>query len=93
MRKVQNPRCDKIRITLDDGSYIDEVCRYVDDYHVEVGRNLYHICEFAERMEANGNKVIPLRSDLPIVVTPFVWRTGEMVIVKKVNRILSLRFG
>ena len=26
-------------------------CRYIDDYHLEVGRNLFHICEFAERME------------------------------------------
>lgn len=34
----------------------DEIyrCRYIDDYHVEVGNNLYHICEFAERMEVNG---------------------------------------
>ena len=23
-------------------------CRYIDDYHVEIGSNLYHICEFAE---------------------------------------------
>lgn len=30
------------------------VCRYIDDYHVEVGLNLYHICEFAELME-RGN--------------------------------------
>ena len=21
-------------------------CRYIDDYHVEIGSNLYHICEF-----------------------------------------------
>lgn len=29
-------------------------CRYIDEYHVEVGNNIYHICEFAERMEHNG---------------------------------------
>ncbi len=33
------------------------VCRYIDDYHVEVGSNLYHICDFAERMEQAGNTV------------------------------------
>lgn len=32
-------------------------CRYIDDYHVEVGLNLYHICEFAEMIEA-GNKTV-----------------------------------
>ena len=30
------------------------VCRYIDPYHVEIGNNLYHICEFAERMENIG---------------------------------------
>ena len=27
------------------------VCRYIDDYHVKVGSSVYHIAEFAERME------------------------------------------
>ena len=26
----------------------------IDEYHTEVGSNLYHICEFAERMQKNG---------------------------------------
>ena len=58
-------------------------CRYIDDYHVEVGDNLYHICEFAERMEQNGNKVIPLRSSLPDHCYTVCAETGEMIIVKK----------
>ena len=40
-------------------------CRYIDDYHVEVGDNLYHICEFAERMEQNGHTCKPIRESLP----------------------------
>ena len=28
---------DKIRITLSTGERVDRVCRYIDDYHVEVG--------------------------------------------------------
>ena len=81
--KFRIPDDDKVRITLNDGSYFDEVCRYIDDYHVEVGRNLYHICEFAERMEQNGNKVIPLRSSLPERCYTVHAETGEMIIVKK----------
>jgi hypothetical protein len=27
-------------------------CAYIDDYHLRVGYNVFHICEFAERMEA-----------------------------------------
>ena len=40
-------------------------CRYIDDYHVEIGSNLYHICEFAERMEYGGHTCEPVRDNLP----------------------------
>lgn len=40
-------------------------CRYIDDYHVEIGDNLYHICELAERKEQNGHTYEPVRTDLP----------------------------
>ena len=39
---------DQIRIKLEDGTNMEYICRYVDDYHMEVGSRLYHICEFAE---------------------------------------------
>lgn len=35
------------------------VCKYIDDYHLLVGSNAYHICEFAERTRANGISVVP----------------------------------
>ena len=37
-----------------DGEESKYTCRYIDQYHCVVGNNLYHICEFAERMEQNG---------------------------------------
>ena len=37
-------------------------CRYIDDYHVEVEDNLYHICEFAERMEQSGSTYEPYKA-------------------------------
>ena len=58
---------DKVRIRRFDGQVFDRVCRYIDDCHVEIGSELYHICQFAEIMERNGNSVIPLRSSLPFV--------------------------
>lgn len=65
--KFRIPDGDKVRIRRFDGHEFDRVCRYIDDCHVELGRDLYHICEFAEIMERNGNSVIPLRSSLPKV--------------------------
>ena len=61
---------DSVRIRCWDGRQLDRECRYIDDCHVEVGKgwdNLYHICQFAEMMERNGNSVIPLRNSLPLI--------------------------
>lgn len=46
------------------GETVKATCRYIDEYHVEVGQNLYHICEFAERMEAIGSKVEPIKGSM-----------------------------
>lgn len=73
---------DKIRITFSDGEVKDRVCRYIDDSHVEVGDDLYHICEFAERMEQCGATFIPLRSDLPEVCYSILPSTGDVIIIK-----------
>ena len=36
-------------------------CKYIDEYHVQVGINCYHICQFAEFMERNGNTYEPVK--------------------------------
>ena len=73
---------EKIRITFSDGEVKDRVCRYIDDSHVEVGDDLYHICEFAARMEQCGATFIPLRSDLPEVCYSILPSTGDVIIIK-----------
>ena len=73
---------EKIRITFSDGEVKDRVCRYIDDTHMEVGDDLYHICEFAERMEQCGATFIPLRSDLPEVCYSILPSTGDVIIIK-----------
>lgn len=77
------PDGDRIRISRADGSQDDKTCRYIDQYHLEVGRNLYHICEFAELMEQNGSTVIPLRSSLPEQCYGTLASTGELIIIRK----------
>ena len=53
---------DKIRIITKDGECKDMTCRFIDEYHFEVGSfrgdNLYHICEFAEFAEQAGYQSI-----------------------------------
>lgn len=33
----------------------------MEEYHTEVGNNLYHICEFAEVMQRCGNSYEPVQ--------------------------------
>lgn len=51
----------KIVITAPDGEKRERTCRFVDEYHTEVGNNLYHICEFAEVMRDCGNFYEPVQ--------------------------------
>ena len=48
------PDGGKIIITTSWGEKSEHSCRFIDEYHTEVGNYLYHICEFAERMAKNG---------------------------------------
>lgn len=80
------PDGDKIRIIYADGKKDDRICRYVDDYHVEIGsgwNSLLHICQFAEMMEQTSSTIIPLRSSLPEQCYSVLPGTGELVIIKK----------
>lgn len=78
---------DKIRIIRSDGEKNDRVCRYIDETHFELGEGsmgLFHICEFAEKMEAaNTQAVIPLRASLPDKCFSYLESTGEMIVITK----------
>jgi hypothetical protein len=78
---------DKIRIIRSDGEKNDRVCRYIDETHFELGEGsmgLFHICEFAEKMEAaNTQAIIPLRASLPDKCFSYLESTGEMIVINK----------
>lgn len=81
--KFRIPDGDKVRITSSWGEKNDYTCRYIDDYHLEVGNNLYHICELAERMEQNGATIVPLRSSLPEKCFSVLPSTDELIIIER----------
>ena len=74
---------DKIRITSSWGEKNDRTCRYIDEYHLEVGNNPYHICELAELMERNGATITPLRSSLPESCHSVLPSSGELIVIKR----------
>jgi len=51
----------------------ERTCRYIDEYHTEVGSELYHICQFAELMHKNGATYEPK----PEEVQQEEWRKGN----------------
>lgn len=80
------PDGEQITITQADGSKADYACRYIDEAHLEVGHNLYHICEFAERMERNGATYTPREPPLPKRCFSILPSGTEMVILTRYER-------
>ena len=44
---------------------MERSCRFIDEYHTEIGNDLYHICQFAELMERNGHTYEPKSAEPP----------------------------
>lgn len=59
------PDGGKIIVSYAWGEKAEKICRFIDEYHTEVGSNLYHICEFAERMHQNGHSYEPKSMEQP----------------------------
>lgn len=74
---------DMVRIITKVGTYFDIMVRYVDDCHAIIDRSFYHICEYAELLEHNAWKVIPMRSTLPEKCYSVTADTDMMIIIVK----------
>ena len=53
------PDGEQILLSYVDGTKEAFACKYLDEYHFMLGWRSYHICEFAEKMQATGTKVKP----------------------------------
>ena len=72
----------QITITLDTGEKLERTCRYIDETHAQIGSELYHICQFAEIMERNGNTYTPDKPLLPEVCHSTLPSNGELIVIK-----------
>lgn len=64
---------DSIEISYPNGEKVQRKCTFLDEYHTQVGYMVYHICEFAERMEAIGAAYQPVRQQSIQAPTRDVW--------------------
>lgn len=53
------PDNSSITVTYPDGHTEDKFCKYIDEYHTYIDGVCYHICQWAELMEQNGNVCAP----------------------------------
>lgn len=81
------PDGDHIRIFTGGGGTRDRTCRFIDETHFETSGGyssaLYHICEFAERLEQTHGSVIPLRSSLPVQCFSVLPSSGELILLTR----------
>ena len=56
-------------------------CKFIDEYHTQIGTNVFHICQFAEIMERNGASYI---AEPEIMGNEAAWKVGR-------NRILAVQ--
>lgn len=80
------PDGEQITVTDADGQKRDYSCRFIDEAHVEVGNNLYHICEFAERMERGGATYTPKEPPLPRECLTTLPSTGEVIKIDRYQK-------
>lgn len=59
------PDGGRIIVTTSWGEKREYSCRFIDECHTEVGNNIFHICEFAERMQQNGATYEPKQAEQP----------------------------
>ena len=56
------PDKSSITIKYPDGHTENRFCEYIDEYHTKINGVCYHICQWAELMEQNGNSCAPAES-------------------------------
>lgn len=49
-------------------------CKFIDEYHTQIGYNVFHICQFAEVMERNGATYMP---EPEIMGLESAWQVGR----------------
>lgn len=75
---------ESILLTRYDGEKMVRPCTFLDECHTKVGYTVFHICEFAERMERAGTTYEPERPlELPDRCMSVLPSDGQLIFIEK----------
>lgn len=78
------PDGGNIVLTYSDGEKVIRPCKFLDEYHTQIGSSIFHICEFAEKMERNGTAYAPEKPpELPDRCFATLPSSGELIMIIK----------
>ena len=81
------PNGENIIVTRPDGEQLIRPCKFLDPTHTLVGREVYHIWQFATLMEQAGNTYAPEKlPELPNICASVLPATGELILIEKGKR-------
>ncbi len=83
------PDGGNIVLTFSDGKKAVRACTFLDEYHVQIGKEpgrgeVLHICQFAEIMEKNGTAYAPEKPpELPEKCFSTLPSSGELILIER----------
>lgn len=79
-----------IQVHYSDDSVVIKPCKFIDEYHTQIGNNVFHICQFAELLERNGSYC---QAEPEIMGDEAAWRLGEISILqpRPVKMVMTIR--
>lgn len=63
-----------IQVHYSDDSVVIKPCKFIDEYHTQIGNNVFHICQFAELLERKGNYC---QAEPEIMGDEAAWQVGR----------------
>lgn len=63
-----------IQVHYSDDSVVIKPCKFIDEYHTQIGNNVFHICQFAELLERNGSYC---QAEPEIMGDEAAWQVGR----------------
>ena len=79
-----------IQVHYSDDSVVIKPCKFIDEYHTQIGNNVFHICQFAELLERNGSYC---QAEPEIMGDEAAWQVGrdQYLAIQTCEEVMTIR--